>query len=159
MTGSDISEEMLVKARNKSNQVNWDKANVLTLPYKEGEFSGVTCVLAIHHFENLHDAFQQVYKVINKGRFVILTSSPEQMQRYWLKEYFPKAMMDSCSQMSKVTEVVANLREAGFKMVGLETFLVQPNLKDFFLYSGKYDPTIYLNPKVRAGISTFANLA
>jgi SAM-dependent methyltransferase len=159
MTGTDISEEMLSKARNKSKRVTWDRADIINMPYKKGIFSGATCILAVHHFENLYHPFQQVYSVINKGRFVIFTSSPDQMERYWLKEYFPKAMLDSCSQMPKVPQVVDNLRQVGFNIVGLETFLIQPNLQDFFLYSGKFDPNIYLNPKVRAGISTFANLA
>ncbi|MGP4072908.1 hypothetical protein ACTWQB_10180 [Piscibacillus sp. B03] len=43
--------------------------------------------------------------------------------------------------------------------MGNETFLIQPDLKDFFLYSGKYKPKMYLDEKVRSGISTFANLA
>ena len=37
--------------------------------------------------------------------------------------------------------------------------MVQPDLQDFFLYSGKYKPEMYLNPEVRKGISTFASLA
>lgn len=32
------------------------------------------------------------------------------------------------------------------------------DLKDLFLQSGKYRPEIYLNPVVRAGISSFAKL-
>jgi ubiquinone/menaquinone biosynthesis C-methylase UbiE len=152
MTGTDISDDMLNKARNKSNQVTWDKADVLNLPYQDSVFSGATCILGIHHFEDLLRAFQQVYRVLDKGRFIIFTSSPEQMERYWLKEYFPKAMMDSCSQMPKVSDVVDTLKKVGFKIVGLETFLIQPTLQDFFLYSGKFDPSMYLNPKVRAGI-------
>jgi ubiquinone/menaquinone biosynthesis C-methylase UbiE len=159
MTGTDISEEMLQAARKKSNLLSWDKADIIDLPYHDGEFSGVTCTLAIHHFKNLYKAFQQVYRVMNKGRFVIFTSSPEQMQRYWLKEYFPKAMEESCNQMPKISLVIDCLRQAGFKIVGAETFLIQPNLQDFFLYSGKFEPSIYLNPNVRAGISTFVNLA
>jgi ubiquinone/menaquinone biosynthesis C-methylase UbiE len=159
MTGTDISEEMLETARKKSNRVSWNKADVSSLSFQVGEFSGVTCTLAIHHFKNLYKAFQQVYRVMNKGRFVIFTSSPEQMQQYWLKEYFPKAMMNSCNQMPKIPLVINHLRQAGFKVVGTEIFLIQPNLQDFFLYSGKYEPSIYLNPNVRAGISTFANIA
>lgn len=159
MTGTDISEEMLVKARKKSNQVTWDRADVLHLPYQDGGFSGATCILAIHHFTDLLKSFQQVYRVLSHGRFVIFTSSPEQMERYWLKEYFPKAMMNSCNQMPEVLEVVNNLKKVGFKIVGVETFLIQPTLQDFFLYSGKYDPSMYLDPNVRAGISTFARLA
>jgi ubiquinone/menaquinone biosynthesis C-methylase UbiE len=159
MTGIDISEEMISKARQKSNQVRWDIGNVAVLPYENQTFYGATCTLAIHHFGNLASPFSEVCRVMNQGRFVLFTSSPEQMERYWIKEYFPKAMEDSCKQMPKISKVVDALKEVGFSIIGLETFLIQPNLQDFFLYSGKYEPQMYLNPKVRAGISTFANLA
>ncbi|GIM46338.1 hypothetical protein DNHGIG_18870 [Collibacillus ludicampi] len=122
-------------------------------------FEGAICVLAIHHFDDLIFPFQEVYRVIDKGRFVIFTSSPEQMQRYWLNEYFPKMMEASCNQMPSIYYVKEILKQVGFTIVGLETFMIQPNLRDFFLYSGKYEPHMYLNPKVRAGISSFANLA
>jgi hypothetical protein len=36
---------------------------------------------------------------------------------------------------------------------------VRHDLQDFFLYSGKHRPEIYLDPRVRTGISTFAALA
>ncbi|PZE19902.1 class I SAM-dependent methyltransferase [Paenibacillus xerothermodurans] len=159
MTGTDISEEMLHTARKKPSQVTWDKADVLHLPYQDGAFSGATCILAIHHFKNLHQAFQQVYRVISQGRFVIFTSSPEQMERYWLTEYFPDAMHASCRQMPEIPLAVDHLRKLGFSIVGVEKFFIQPDLQDFFLYSGKHEPSIYLNPNVRAGISTFPNLA
>lgn len=55
--------------------------------------------------------------------------------------------------------ILESLKKAGFSIVGVETFLVQPDLQDFFLYSGKYNPSIYLDEKVRSGISTFASLA
>jgi ubiquinone/menaquinone biosynthesis C-methylase UbiE len=159
MTGADISEEMLSQARMKSSEVKWAQADVARLPYPDAAFSGATCILAIHHFDDLKQAFRQVYRTMGKGRFVIFTASPEQMERYWLKEYFPKAMEDSCKQMPSLTHIVEALTETGFKLIGLETFLIQPDLQDFFLYSGKYDPSLYLDPKVRAGISTFAHLA
>ncbi|WP_234410392.1 hypothetical protein [Caldalkalibacillus mannanilyticus] len=68
-------------------------------------------------------------------------------------------MKASAKQMPALSRVTEALRTAGFEIIGNETFLVQPDLKDFFLYSGKYDPAMYLDPKVRSGISTFANLA
>lgn len=159
MTGVDISQEMISKAQQKSNQVTWDLADAICLPYSEQTFYGVTSILAIHHFSDLSIPFSEVYRVLKQGRFVIFTSSPEQMERYWLREYFPKAIQNSCKQMPKVSQVVETLKEEGFSIVGLESFLIQPNLQDFFLYSGKYEPQMYLNPMVRAGISTFANLA
>lgn len=58
-----------------------------------------------------------------------------------------------------MNDVILNVREAGFSVVGVESFLVEQDLQDFFLYSGKFEPQMYLDSKVRDGISTFANLA
>lgn len=159
MSGVDISEEMIGQARSKSDLIQWTVADVTQLPYRDGTSHGATCILAIHHFRDLEKPFQEVYRVLDSGRFVIFTASPEQMRRYWLNEYFPQAMEASSRQMPSIEDVLHNLRQAGFSVVGTEPFLVQPALQDFFLYSGKHHPAMYLEPVVRAGISTFANLA
>lgn len=159
MSSSDVSKEMISQAKEKSNTIDWKVASINELPYESNTYEGVTCTLAIHHFDDLLVAFQEVYRVIDKGRFVIFTSSPEQMNNYWLKEYFPKAIEISANQMPNVAEVSEILKTVGFNIIGHETFLIQPNLEDFFLYSGKYEPKLYLDERVRSGISTFANLA
>lgn len=38
-----------------------------------------------------------------------------------------------------------------------ETYAIQPDLEDRFLYSGKLRPQLYLDPRVRAGMSSFAS--
>jgi len=159
MTGVDVSKEMINKAKEKTREIAWDIADVKRLPYSNNTFKGTTCILSIHHFDNLLESFKEIFRVIDKGRFVIFTSSPEQIERYWLKEYFPKAIEDSAKQMPSVSLVTDTLRQVGFTIIGIETFLIQPDLQDFFLYSGKYEPEIYLDENVRSGISTFANLA
>ncbi|WP_078553531.1 class I SAM-dependent methyltransferase [Bacillus alkalicellulosilyticus] len=159
MTGSDVSGEMIKKAKRKSSTIDWGVADVNKLPYEDNFFEGVTCTLAIHHFKELLTPFREIFRVLHKGRFVIFTSSPEQMNKYWLKEYFPDAIKKSANQMPGLEEVRTSLKTVGFHIVGLETYLIQPNLQDFFLYSGKYDPKMYLNENVRSGISTFANVA
>nr|WP_238446528.1 class I SAM-dependent methyltransferase [Alkalihalophilus pseudofirmus] len=96
ITGSDVSEEMIKKAKGKSSTIDWEVADVNKLPYENNVFEGVTCTLAIHHFNELLPAFKEVFRVLDKGRFVIFTSSPEQMKNYWLKEYFPDAIEKIC---------------------------------------------------------------
>ncbi len=159
MYGLDISREMVKRANDKSDKVHWVLGGVGDLPYENHSFNGAICTLAIHHFDNLAASFQEVYRVLDKGRFVIFTSAPEQMNRYWLKEYFPVAIEKSASQMPALKEVTKTLSNVGFHIIGHETFLNQPDLSDFFLYSGKYEPRMYLDEKVRAGISTFAAIA
>ncbi|RPF50402.1 class I SAM-dependent methyltransferase [Aquisalibacillus elongatus] len=159
MFGVDQSKEMIKHAQEKSTTIHWELGDVSKLPFNNKVFNGVACTLAIHHFDNLLVPFQEVYRVLDCGRFVIFTSSHEQMKYYWLNEYFPDAIAESAQQMPNIKDVTETLGTAGFNIIGNETFLIQPDLEDFFLYSGKYDPNMYLNEKVRSGISTFANLA
>jgi hypothetical protein len=81
------------------------------------------------------------------------------MQGYWLNEYFPEAMKKSIAQMPGKNEIKKSLEKAGFNTIEFETYEIKEDLEDFFLYSGKNDPEIYLNPGVRGNISTFASLA
>lgn len=46
-------------------------------------FSGVICTLAIHHFPQRSAAFAEAFRVLQEGRFVLLTATPEQMRAYW----------------------------------------------------------------------------
>jgi len=159
MIGTDISSTMVDSAKLKNHEISWIRADACELPVEDSAFKGAISTLVIHHFEELEAPFREAYRVISEGRFVIFTSTPEQMRNYWLVEYFPKAMEASCKQMPPLEKVVDALRNVGFSIVGAETFMVQPNLEDFFLYSGKYDPCMYLEAQVRKGISTFASLA
>ena len=55
--------------------------------------------------------------------------------------------------------VTGALTQAGFTSIDTEGFDIRDDVQDFFLYSGKYRPEMYLNEGVRRGISTFARLA
>ncbi len=157
--GIDCSHHMLDAARAKSSSITWYLANVESLPFREDAFAGIVCTLAIHHFRALRPAFAEAFRVLRPGRFVLFTATPEQMSHYWLNEYFPQAMARSIQQMPALEVVVESLQAAGFHLHCLETYEVSQQLQDLFLYSGKHRPEMYLDPCVRAGISTFATLA
>lgn len=160
ISGVDISEVMIEEAVRKSNMISWYTADISSLPFSNLHFNGAVCTLAIHHFPDLYDSFKEVNRILKVGsRFVIMTSSPEQMKNYWLNEYFPDMMAASMKQMPSIEKVIQALSHSKFRIIGSETFMIQPNLMDFFLYSGKYTPEIYLKPEVRRGISSFATLA
>ncbi|MHB8072714.1 class I SAM-dependent methyltransferase [Desulfosporosinus fructosivorans] len=160
MTGVDISSTMIDNARTKAPDITWVKSDATILPFEDAAFNGAISTLVIHHYEELERPFKEAIRVLEKGRrYVIFTASPEQMKNYWLIEYFPKAMEASWVQMPSVDTVTGALRNVGFSIVGSETFMVQADLKDFFLYSGKYKPEMYLDPNVRKGISTFSSSA
>ncbi|HEY9731651.1 MAG TPA: class I SAM-dependent methyltransferase [Drouetiella sp.] len=158
-TGLDISDTMISEARRKSKTVTWLQSNCENIPFSEHTFDGVVCTLAIHHFSTLGKAFREVFRVMRAGRFVIFTSTPEQMQRYWLCRYFPESMRAAMKQMPAKPLVEEALHLAGFKIAATEPYSVKNDLEDFFLYSGKFNPSLYLDAVARSGISTFANLA
>jgi ubiquinone/menaquinone biosynthesis C-methylase UbiE len=157
--GIDQSQRMITAARQKSHAVTWHLGDVEALPFPDRVFAGVMCTLAIHHFNTLRPAFQEAFRVLARGRFVLFTSTAEQMRGYWLNAYFPAAMARSIVQMPGLQAIVQALHQSGFASIHTEPYEVQTDLQDFFLYSGKHRPEMYLDPRVRAGISTFAALA
>ncbi|MBI1742589.1 methyltransferase domain-containing protein [Candidatus Acetothermia bacterium] len=161
MHGIDQSSVMLEYARKKSNShlVQWHLGDAEHMPFADKTFVGALCTLAIHHFNDTRPIFAEVYRVLARGRFVIFTADPEQMKKYWLNVYFPQMMSKSIARMSMLAAVEQNLRNAGFKAIHKESFNVTNELQDLFLFSGKHRPQIYLDPRVRAGISSFADLA
>src|SRR6202011_4798683 len=119
-------------------------------------FEGATCTVAIHHMSNPWRGFEEVFRVLDSGRFVIFTGDHAQIDGYWLKEYFPNATAAAIKQMPSAQAVVAHLKLAGFTAIETEPWEVPRDIQDWFLYAGKYRPEIYLDPAVRAGISFFA---
>ena len=154
----DHSEKMLREARSKSNIVKWSQFNIESLGYNSNMFHGAISSLTIHHFPNLKLAFSEVARVLKpNANFVIFTATPKQMHTYWLSHYFPVMMEMSCEQMPTLEQVEESLSNAGFTISTQKPFYITPELKDFFLYSGKQRPEMYLSKKVRKGISSFHN--
>ena len=154
----DESEIMLVDARPKSKSVAWFVMDAANIEFPSHSFDGATCTLAIHHFPQITQPFSEVFRVLKPGaRFVLFTAFPSQMKKYWLVEYFPKMMSKACNQMPSEEQVIEGLVTAGLELEATCSFEIKPDLEDFFLYSGKQRPEMYLSELVRSGISSFRN--
>lgn len=154
----DQSETMLREARKKSDAVSWHNMDVMKIDFPENAFDGITCTLAIHHFPQIGTPFDEVARVLKpSGNFALFTAFPHQMRRYWLVEYFPEMMDLACRQMPNLEDIDAALQKAGLHVNEMRPFYITPELKDFFLYSGKQRPEMYLSQAVRSGISSFRN--
>lgn len=155
----DQSEVMLSEAVNKSQLVKWLKFDVEQTDFQSSSFDGVMCSLAIHHFPNLSNAFKEISRILKPtGKMVLFSATPEQMYSYWLNEYFPDMMKKSCEQMSSLESIASAVQPHGLTIEKTIPFFIEPELEDFFLYSGKQRPEIYLAQSVRDGISSFRNL-
>lgn len=157
--GVDHAAQMLAVAHAKSAAIRWHTADAAALPYADAVFAGVVCTLSIHHFPALVPAFREVRRVLTTGQFVLFTATPQQIQRYWLADYFPRAIAAAAQQMPSLEVIADALKTAGFDSIQTEPYHIRPDLQDWFLYSGKHHPEMYLDAQVRANISTFALLA
>ncbi|WP_062054551.1 class I SAM-dependent methyltransferase [Aquimarina longa] len=158
--GIDPSGEMLKKAKCQNNSVNWKigKAEKTDLPTES--IDGIIASLTLHHWQDLNKSFSELGRVLKpNGKMVLFTATSEQMKGYWLNHYFPKMLEDSITQMPSYKNIEANLKTNGLYIDITEKYTIQPDLQDLFLYSGKHKPSLYLDPKVRYGISSFSSLA
>ncbi len=155
----DVSEVMLAQARGKSDKIAWTQGSADALPFPCAAFDGAICTLAVHHFPELQSPFAEVRRTLRGGSFVIFTGLAEQMRRYWLCHYFPEMMARSIEKMPSEAQIRTALQGSGFKSISVTPFFVTNALEDLFLYSGKHRPDVYLDPAIRANISSFANLA
>ena len=159
VVGVDESTTMLEAARAKYPAIKWQQADVTDLPFSGQCFDGAICTQAIHHFPDLGAAFREMRRVLRGGRLVMFTSTRVQMRSYWLNAYFPKAMRRAIDQLPSDEQLQGALDQAQLRVVAAEPWFVPNDPIDLFLYSGKHNPRIYLDERVRKGISTFANLA
>ncbi|MEL6484031.1 MAG: class I SAM-dependent methyltransferase [Bacteroidota bacterium] len=158
--GIDPSLEMLEKARMRNSQIDWRKGSAENTGLTSNYVDGVVASLTLHHWSNLYKGFAELQRVLkSNGTLVIFTATPKQMKGYWLNRYFPEMLQDAMRQMPSMESIEEGLAQSGFEIIGTETYFIQPDLQDKFLYCGKQNPELYFDPSIRNGISSFADLA
>jgi ubiquinone/menaquinone biosynthesis C-methylase UbiE len=158
--GVEPSEKMLSEAKKRNQQINWLKGSAEQIPAEDKVFDGVIATLTIHHWTDLKKAFVELNRVLaDNGKIVIFTSTPEQMNGYWLNHYFPKMLHSSIVQMPSLTDVQEAIRQTGLEITDIEKYFIKDDLQDCFLYVGKNNPDHYFDETIRHGISSFSSLA
>ena len=158
--GIEPSENMLSEARSRNQKIQWIKGKAERLPFQDDLFEGAIATLTIHHWGDLKKSFREINRVLSdNGRIVLFTSTPEQMQGYWLNHYFPKMLNSSMAQMPSLEAINNALTYANFEITTIEKYFIPDNLQDRFLYVGKNQPQLYLDENIRKGISSFSALA
>ncbi len=158
--GVDPSDQMLENAKKQNSSITWKIGKAEKIPILTESVDGIIASLTLHHWTNLDQGFSELNRVLKpEGKIVIFTATPKQMKGYWLNEYFPKMLLDSIKQMPSYNTIKHNLNKNGLVIDSTEKYFIKPDLKDLFLYSGKYNPQLYLDPEIRKGISSFSSLA
>ncbi len=158
--GVDPSEIMIQTAQSRNQTIQWKLGTAENIPSESSMFDGIIGTLTLHHWKNLQKGFKELYRVLkNGGKAVFFTSTPEQMNYYWLNYYFPEMLERSILQMPSLEVITDAAFKAGFGGIETEKFYVRDNLQDHFLYVGKNTPALYFNKAIQNGISSFSSLA
>ncbi len=160
LIGIDPSEKMLTEAKSQNSNVDWRLGSVEKTGLSENSIDGILATLTIHHWNDLEKGFKELNRVLkSKGRIVMFTSTPKQMQGYWLNHYFPKMLEDSIKQMPSFDAVKKAMEKNNIEIEKTEKYAIRPDLEDQFLYCGKEFPDLYFDDNIRQGISSFSSLA
>ena len=158
ISGIEISATMIARAKKKAPAIAWSNGRAEAMPFRSSRFDGATCTFVHHHMADPVAAFKEVRRVLKPhARLVILNGTAEQMRHCWLNEYFPRMMTEKATAPYERFVTIDVLGSAGFRIECEEKYDVTPELKDLFLYCGKHRPELYLDPRIRSGISSFAD--
>lgn len=136
-------------------QVKWFTGYAENLPLPDKSVDGVISILAIHHFTHLEKAFQEMQRVIRDGTIVLLSFDIRFAEKIWLYDYFPFLWEDAL-RFLPLNEQINLIQGNTQKHVEVIPLLLPYDLSDLFAAAAWRRPELYLQPEVRAGISSFA---
>jgi SAM-dependent methyltransferase len=120
------------------------------LPFEDGSFDAAMAVLTLHHWTDWRAGLQELQRVAR--RVVVLSWDPSFAGRLWISaEYFPELIDEDVRSFPSLADQAAAVRATRVTPV-----LIPHDCRDGFYGAHWRRPEAYLDPAVRAGISTLA---
>ncbi len=118
------------------------------LPFDNNSFDASTAILTVHHWTDKEKGLKEMRRV-TRGRVVLLTYDPS-FRGFWLADYIPDLVALDEVQMPGMTDY-----EAWLGSVEIAPVPIPHDCIDGFLCAYWRRPAAYLDPKIRAAISSF----
>jgi SAM-dependent methyltransferase len=127
------------------------QASAEALPFDDASFDAAMAVLTLHHWSDLRAGCAELRRVA-RDRVVVFSWDPAFVGRMWLgPEYFPRYAREDAAGFPSLAEQAAALGDAAVAVVPIPW-----DCRDGFFSAFWRRPEAYLDPAVRAGISTLA---
>lgn len=142
--------QTMINQRSSTNRVVCASAE--SMPFTENQFDATMAVLSVHHWIDAKAGLAEMKRI--SKRQVILTFDPDMMDSLWLiRDYLPESGEFERRRAVPIREIVDVLKPARVEPVDIPW-----DCEDGFQGAYWRRPEAYLNPDVRAAISTFAQL-
>ena len=126
------------------------RASAEALPFADRSFDAAMAVLTLHHWRDWRRGAQELLRVAR--RVVVLSWAPTFAGRLWVSaEYFPELVDEDVRSFPSLADQAGALRATRVTPV-----LIRHDCADGFYGAHWRRPEAYLDPDVRAGISTLA---
>jgi SAM-dependent methyltransferase len=122
------------------------------LPFRDRSFDAVLGALTVHHWKNQEQGLLECTRVA-RSRVVFLTIDVDVCARFWLFDYFP----DLIRIDRQIFPSLERFREA-FGSIEVTDVPIPTDCRDGFLCAYWKRPRAYIDPLVRASISTFSKI-
>jgi SAM-dependent methyltransferase len=127
------------------------QASAEALPFADASFDAAMAVLTLHHWSDLRAGCAELRRVA-RDRVVVFSWDPTYVGRMWLgPEYFPQYSREDAEGFPSLAEQAAAFGDAAVEVVPIPW-----DCRDGFFSAFWRRPEAYLDPAVRAGISTLA---
>jgi SAM-dependent methyltransferase len=118
------------------------------LPFDDDSFDAAMAILTIHHWSDQAEGLRKLRRV-TRGPVVILTFDPA-FRGFWLADYIPELVALDEAQMPGMSEY-----EKWLGPVSITPVPIPHDCTDGFLCAYWRRPAAYLDPRVRAAMSSF----
>ncbi|HXH83737.1 MAG TPA: class I SAM-dependent methyltransferase [Candidatus Tectomicrobia bacterium] len=125
------------------------------LPFADGAFDAALAILTVHHWSDRRAGLAECARVA-RDRVVVLTWDPAAREAFWLTtEYLPAILDLDVPRFPSMAELAAAL---GTGTLDVHTVPIPADCVDGFMGAYWRRPEAYLDPQVRRGMSSFAQL-
>ena len=139
--------------------IQWIDADTEHLPLPDRSADTAIIMLAFHHFQNPRQALQEIQRVIGSDRIIVFTYDPQMISSFWLTQYFPSLITNVRSTFWSMAKLTSELESMTKTSVTILPFPLPYNLLDSFAAVGWGRPELYLDDRIRNGISSFSGLS
>ena len=118
------------------------------LPFDDNSFDASMAILTVHHWADKEKGLKEMRRV-TRGQVVVLTFDPSH-RGFWLADYIPELVELDEVQMPRMTNY-----EEWLGSVKISAVPIPHDCTDGFLCAYWRRPAAYLDPRIRAAISSF----
>lgn len=146
ITAIEPSLEMIRQRPASAAQIIQGRAE--DLPFASNSFDAAMAVLTVHHWSDQAQGLRELRRV-TRGPIVILTYDPA-FRGFWLADYLPQLITLDEAQMPPLGDY-----EAALGPVDIIPVPIPHDCTDGFLCAYWRRPAAYLDPRIRAAMSSF----